>query len=185
MNTRSLLAFKSPIALSMLLCAFASMASMASEMPPNLEGNWIIPDDDGKQPSAVVTFTRTQDGSYRGVLTKLFTAPGEDPNPKCVKCQGEKHNRPYIGLEVLWNLRDDGKRLSGLCVHPDDGVQRTCTVEVAHDGASLKFSMRIFALFNISEKWTRAANVKSSTAPLLASAGAPCWPATLFAAAMK
>ena len=146
-------------------CWFLVLCSgcTAARAMPQLDGDWIIPGDDGKTPSAVITFSKASDGSYRGTLTKLFPAPGEEPDPKCVKCQGAKRGQPYLGLEVIWDLRAmgnamdnaKGNELRGPCMHPDDGAERTCTIKPATDGRSLQFSMRIFALFSVSETWRR------------------------------
>jgi hypothetical protein len=50
---------------------------------------------------------------YQGKVEKIFLKPGEDPNPKCEKCEGERHNQPIIGMTILWGLTKQGDEYEG------------------------------------------------------------------------
>ena len=70
-------------------------------------GLWQTFDDDTHAPKALV---RIEDhaGIISGRIVKLFLAPGDDPNPHCADCRGERRDQPVLGMGILWNFRRDG-----------------------------------------------------------------------------
>lgn len=93
-----------------IISAVAWSAAFASELSP--VGLWKTIDDHTGKPRGLVRITEVN-GEYRGKVEKVFTKPGEDPDPKCEKCDGARHNQPVIGMTVLWGLKKQGDEYQG------------------------------------------------------------------------
>jgi hypothetical protein len=48
------------------------------------------------------------DGECQAKVEKIFLKPGEDPNPRCEKCEGMRHDQPVSGMTILWGLTKQG-----------------------------------------------------------------------------
>jgi hypothetical protein len=60
-----------------------------------------------------------------------------DPNPRCVRCDGDAKDRPLIGLTILWGLQKSGDKWSGGKIRdPDNGKIYKCSI--ALEGNKLK-----------------------------------------------
>lgn len=75
-------------------------------------GLWKTIDDKSGKPGGLVRIELVE-GSYQGRIEKIFPEPGEDQNPKCVKCEGPRHNQPVIGLIIMRNLTKQGDEYQG------------------------------------------------------------------------
>ena len=160
-----------------LLCA-ATAASVAlfaapafAQSPPTatpaaikadgFEGEWELPDDDNKGPSAIIVITKRGD-TYGGVVKKLFPKAGEETNPLCKKCTGGRKDKPIIGMELFSNLRAaDGKDGSqklekGSVLDPEEGKIYQSKMELAADGKTMKVTYyQTISWIGFSETWTR------------------------------
>ncbi len=96
-------------ALSKVLLIVAGVMFFAQLSAQDIVGLWKTIDDKTNKPKSVVKIYKYQkDGKYYGKIVKLFKEPGEDPNPKCDKCRGSKHNKPIIGMVILSGLEKVG-----------------------------------------------------------------------------
>lgn len=75
-------------------------------------GLWKTIDDETGKPRALVRIYESN-GEYRGKIEKLFRAPGQDPNPKCDKCEGANKDQPKIGMTIITGMRQDGSDYTG------------------------------------------------------------------------
>jgi uncharacterized protein (DUF2147 family) len=105
-------------ALSKVLLIVAGVLFISQLAAQDIVGLWKTIDDKTNKPKSVIKIYKKKDGKYYGKIVKLFREPGEDPNPKCDKCSGPKHNKPILGMEILTGLKkkgpnnwDDGKIL--------------------------------------------------------------------------
>lgn len=119
-------------------------------------GLWQIEDSKTNKPKALVRVTE-ENGKLVGKMEKLFKGPGEDPNPKCVKCEGDKKNQPMLGLTILWDLKKEGNEWTGgRIMDPDEGKPYKAKVEVVEGGKKLKVrGFMGFSMMGRSEYWTR------------------------------
>jgi uncharacterized protein (DUF2147 family) len=136
------------------LTLFASTAFAADRTPV---GTWKTIDDNSHQAKALVEITE-HDGALSGRVTQLFRKPGEDQNPKCADCSGNKHDKPIIGIEILWNLHRDGDEwVGGEILDPDEGKTYRCKMHVSDDGFKLEVRGFIgFSLLGRTQVWERA-----------------------------
>lgn len=131
------------------------VAALAQALTP--VGRWVTVDDNTGKDRSVVTITE-KDGVLTGNIEKLILDPGEDPAPKCDKCEGAKKNQPVIGLEILWDLKkDDDEWSGGRILDPENGKSYKCWIQVIDEGRRLKVRGFIgFSLLGRTQYWKKA-----------------------------
>ena len=73
---------------------------------------------------------REVNGQYEGRIEKIFPKPGDEPNPKCDKCAGVRHEQPVIGMTILWDLTKQGDEYQGgQILDPENGKHLPCPHE--------------------------------------------------------
>jgi uncharacterized protein (DUF2147 family) len=140
--------------------AFASLvvaAGQALSAEPTPVGLWQAVDDDTKQPTGWFLI-RDHGGVYDGIIAKMFLKPGEDPNEPCVQCKDDRHNHPWLGLEIIRGMKPEGENKygSGTILDPRDGKIYKATIKVTTDGQTLIVRGYIgFELLGQNQYWTR------------------------------
>lgn len=142
------------------LCAsvvalIAALPACAQDMSSPV-GLWKNIDDITGKPKALIRIVE-QNGEVRGKIEKLFLAPGEDPTPRCVKCQGENKDKPVLGMVFMSGLRKTGKDYSGgEILDPDDGKVYRSKLTVVDGGKKLNVRGYIgVPMFGRSQIWLR------------------------------
>ena len=96
--------FALALALSFGVCAYAQTNSPV--------GLWrTIDDKTGKERSLIRIVENN--GVYEGEVEKIFDQPGDDPQHLCRKCEGERKDKPIVGMTILWGLKKDGDQYTG------------------------------------------------------------------------
>jgi uncharacterized protein (DUF2147 family) len=92
-----------------------------------------------------------------GKIEQLVDPNPQDPDPRCVQCEGELKNMRLIGLQILWDLRRNGDQWSGgRVLDPDNGKAYRCYLTVEDGGEKLKVRGFIgFALLGRTQYWLR------------------------------
>ncbi len=138
-----------------ILSAVIWSAASASELSP--VGLWKTIDDNTGKPRGLVRIMEVN-GEYQGKVEKIFTAPGEDPEPKCEKCDGARHNQPVIGMTILWGLKKQGDEYEGGAIlDPESGKIYRARMKL-EGGEGEKLSVRGFigfALLGRTQNWVR------------------------------
>ena len=142
-----------------LIIFFASQALPTTAAANGLTspvGTWQTIDDASKKPRSVVTIWE-DGGKLYGKIDKIFYKPGEKEDPLCDKCEGERHNKPVIGMTFMWDLeKDDDEWNGGKILDPDNGEIYKCYVEVQEGGKRLKVRGYVgFALLGRTQYWQR------------------------------
>ncbi|MFM8467695.1 MAG: DUF2147 domain-containing protein [Oxalobacteraceae bacterium] len=136
-----------------VLMVLFSAAVMAENTPAGL---WrTIDDQTGKEKSLVRIIE--VNGEFRGTIEKLFREPGEDPNPNCDKCPGDKKNKPVIGMMILTGLKKDHNQWSsGEILDPQNGKTYKCKVWLDNKGHDLHVRGFIgLSLLGRTQVWKR------------------------------
>ena len=120
---------------SLVLVKAAALAGV-EETTPTAVGVWQQVDDDGKV-GALVTISEEQ-GVYVGRLSQLFLEPGDDPNPICTECPGDKHNLPILGLVFIEGMKQSGLDYEdGTILDPETGKIYHASMHLSPDGTKL------------------------------------------------
>ena len=137
---------------AVLFCC-ASVAAIAADTPV---GVWRTIDDKTGKEKSLVRITEVR-GELRGTIERLFREPGEDPNPNCDKCPGEKKGKPVIGMTILTGLKRSGDGYAGgEILDPASGKTYRCKMWTSDGGK--KLNVRGFigvSLLGRTQVWVR------------------------------
>lgn len=121
-------------------------------------GTWQTFDDDTHAPKALVEIA-DHDGVLSGRIVRLFPAPGDDPNPRCADCPGERRGQPVLGMTNLWNFRRDGDHWAdGEVLDPESGDIYRATLRLRDDATLVVHGYIGIPLLGRSQVWTRVAD---------------------------
>jgi uncharacterized protein DUF2147 len=144
-----------------LLTAFAALLSLiavahALGTPPSASGLWQATDEETGQPTGWFLI-RDHDGVYDGIIAKMFLQPGQDPQVACVRCQDDRHNKPWLGLEIIRGMKQEGlKYEDGNILDPRDGSVYDAIMTLTPDGQTLVVRGYLgISLFGRNQYWKR------------------------------
>lgn len=120
----------------LLLIALGLISTLAAANE-NPVGLWRTIDDKSGKEKSLVRVSESN-GQLQITIEKLFREPGEEPNPLCDKCSGEKKNKPVIGMQIGNGLKKDGDVWSGgEILDPQNGKTYKCKVWLEDKGKKL------------------------------------------------
>ncbi|HML07255.1 MAG TPA: DUF2147 domain-containing protein [Xanthobacteraceae bacterium] len=144
-----------------LLTAVAALLSLtvggALCAEPTAVGLWQAIDAGTGQPTGWFLIS-DHSGVYDGIIAKMFLQPGEDPNVVCDRCKDDRHDKPWLGLEIIRGMKPEGdnKYGGGTILDPRDGEIYKATMKVTPDGQTLIVRGYIgFELLGKNQYWTR------------------------------
>ena len=119
-------------------------------------GLWKTIDDSSGKPTALIRITENQ-GVLTGKIEKLFRAPDEEQNPKCVACTDARKDQPIVGMTIVSGLKKDGDEYKGgEILDPKNGKVYRSKLTV-HEGGK-KVEVRGYVgmpMFGRSQVWLR------------------------------
>ena len=120
----------------LLLIALGLISTLAAATE-NPVGLWRTIDDKSGKEKSLVRVSESN-GQLQITIEKLFREPGEEPNPLCDKCSGERKNKPVIGMQIGSGLKKDGEVWSGgEILDPQNGKTYKCKVWLEDKGKKL------------------------------------------------
>lgn len=137
----------------LLLLTFFTSVALGQTTPTGL---WRTIDDHSGKEKSLIRIVEIN-GEFRGTIEKLFREPGEDPNPNCEKCPGDKKNKPVIGMTILTGLKKDKDQWSGgEILDPQNGKTYKCKVWLENQSRELHVRGFIgMALLGRTQIWKR------------------------------
>ena len=121
----------------LLIALGLTLISAHTAATENPVGLWRTIDDKSGKEKSLVRVTESN-GQLQLTVEKLFREPGEEPNPLCDKCPGEKKNKPVIGMQIGSGLKKDGDVWSGgEILDPQNGKTYRCKVWLEDKGKKL------------------------------------------------
>ena len=138
------------------LCLFVVAPTAATAQDVTAIGVWQQVDDKTGEIGALVTIYE-RNGRFEGKITKLFPKPGDPAHPVCLRCNGARKGKPYLGLEIIEDLRRHGLTYDGgTILDPENGAEYGLQLQLSPDGRLL--TVRGFlgmSLFGRSQEWRR------------------------------
>ena len=140
-------------AVFLLLSAVAGFASADVNSPTGL---WKTIDDKTGKERSLVRITETN-GVFEGGVEKIYDQPGDDPQHLCKECEGERKDKPIIGMTILWGLKKDGEQYAGgEILDPKNGSIYRAKMKLLDGGKKLEVRGFIgVSLFGRSQTWLR------------------------------
>ena len=119
-------------------------------------GLWKTIDDRSGEAKGLIRI-REINGKFEGKIDKIFPKPGDDPAPKCEKCEGSLRNQPVLGLTFLWGFTKQGDEYQGgEILDPESGKIYQAKMKLIDGGKKLEVRGFIgFSLFGRSQTWIR------------------------------
>jgi uncharacterized protein (DUF2147 family) len=145
------------VAAAAALLPLLGLAGSASTAELSPVGLWQAVDDDTKQPNGWFLISN-HNGVYDGIIAKMFLKPGEDPNVVCDQCTDDRHDHPWLGLEIIRGMKpeDRDKYAGGTILDPRDGKVYKATMKLTPDNQTLVVRGYLgFELLGQNQYWTR------------------------------
>jgi len=119
-------------------------------------GLWRTIDDETGKERSYVRIVEV-DGKLHGTVEKLFAFPGDNPEHLCDKCSGERKDKPIVGMQILWDLKDEGGVWKGgYILDPNNGKTYRCKMTVSGDGQQMDVRGYIgISLIGRTQTWFR------------------------------
>lgn len=128
--------------------ATVPMIASAQQSPV---GKWKTMDDETGKAMTVVEVYEARNGTLAAKIVENIAAP-----PTCTKCSGANKNKPILGMNVLWNLKNKGGQWGdGNGFKPSTGDNfRAKSVKVIDGGRKLEVT-GCKAIFCKTATWVR------------------------------
>lgn len=131
--------------------AFTAGAPAMAADAPSAAGKWRIYHPQSGEPHMIVEI-EDKSGTLEGKIVKLEDGPQD---AVCWSCQGENHNKPLVGMKILWDAKWDGKGWSGgYLMRPATGMVSPAYYELLPDGKALQMTTGRGPL-RVAQKWER------------------------------
>ncbi len=116
-------------------------------------GKWKTIDDNTKKASSHVEIYE-KNGIYYAKIIKLISKP---KGSLCVKCKGDRYNKPMLGLVFMWGMKKVGDTYKGgKILDPENGKTYTCKMWVEKNRLKVRgyilFFFRTQYWYRIKEK---------------------------------
>ncbi|MGY8904245.1 MAG: DUF2147 domain-containing protein [Burkholderiales bacterium] len=120
-------------------------------------GLWRVVNEQSGKTDALVRIYPAN-GQWEGKLEAIFPGPGEDLDPRCIKCEGAQQNQPKRGLVFMWGFNKYGAEYTGgRVLDPNTGSVYRAKMAVSEDGEKLMLHGYIgIPLLGRSQTWFKA-----------------------------
>lgn len=100
------------------------------EAQPNVYGVWKAIDDEDNKPTSHIKLEKVNN-QLSGKIVKLYNV-SEDTI--CEQCEGDKKNKPIVGMEILWDMNPEKEQWKGgKIMDPKNGKTYKCLIYLEDD----------------------------------------------------
>lgn len=148
------------------IASHTALSAFAANETTEPTGYWRTIDDESGKARSIVEITE-KGGELRGTIVKLLNRKGEDPNPICDECPGERKDQPIKGMTILWGLERDGDEWSGgTILDPESGDTYDARLELQEGGEKLDVRGFIgFSMLGRTQTWERVEKPDRANGP--------------------
>jgi len=133
-----------------LVCGMLMSAGVFAQGNDAIVGKWKTVDDATGEAKSVVEIFKKPDGKYYGRILELLAKPEND---KCVKCTGDRKDKPLVGLEIIRGLSKKGSEFTGGNItDPKNGKTYKCTISRSGDKLNVRGYVG-FSLLGRTQTW--------------------------------
>lgn len=138
---------------------FTTLVFAANSTPP--VGYWKTIDDVTGQPKSILKIWETPEHTLQGRIMKIYPDPGKDEHELCTACKGDNHNKPIVGLMIMWNFKFDGEQWeNGRILDARTGKIYHCNMKLINNGQNLHVHGYVgIPLFGRTQTWNRVAGI--------------------------
>ncbi|ENW17331.1 hypothetical protein L313_0733 [Acinetobacter haemolyticus CIP 64.3 = MTCC 9819] len=107
------------------------------------EGYWKSIDDRTGEQLSIVEVKKKTDGTYTGTIVYRYPVPGGGTLlTNCVKCPEPFKNKPILGLQIAWGLKQDlqnpNQYIDGRVLEPKTGNIYKGKAQLSADGKRMR-----------------------------------------------
>jgi hypothetical protein len=131
-------------------------AGHAQGAEPSAEGLWQSVDKDTGQPTAWFLI-HNRDGIYEGLIVRMYLKPGQRPDVVCDQCKDDRHDKPWLGLDIIRGMKRDGLSYTdGTILDPRNGDVYKAMMTLTPDAQTLIVRGYLgISLLGQNQYWTR------------------------------
>lgn len=110
-----------------LCLALFAAAPIFAQDATEIVGKWETIDDETKEAKSIVEIVKGSDGKYYGKIIELKV---KSDHSTCVKCKGDRKNKPLVGLEIIRGMKKSGSEYKeGTILDPASGKEYKSTIK--------------------------------------------------------
>ena len=126
--------------------------AMYSMQAQSIIGQWETYDDKTNEKKAIIEIYKNQD-VYNAKIIQNFV---RDENAVCEKCEGDKKNKPIIGLVIIENLEKNNEEYEdGTILDPESGDIYSCYLKLVEKNKLKVRGFIGFSLIGRTQYWLR------------------------------
>ncbi|MEN8319423.1 DUF2147 domain-containing protein [Acinetobacter junii] len=144
---------KGLMGMSLALCSLMTFAATP-------EGFWKSIDDRTGEQLSIIEVKKKPDNTYTGTIVYRYPVPGGAVLTNCVKCPEPFKNKPILGLQIAWGLKEDPKKpnqyIDGRVLEPKTGNIYKGKAQLSADGKRMRMRGYMgFSALGRTQVWIR------------------------------
>jgi len=135
---------------------FALAVSCAVTRADGIVGRWKTVDDETGKPKSIVEIFKDGD-QFKAKVVELINP--DEPNPRCKHCPDDKKDKPVIGIEFMWDMKETKPGMEwsqGHIMDPKNGKVYRCKMHLEDGGEKLDVRGYLgFSFIGRTQTWLR------------------------------